>query len=453
MSVKKVWKNLLDWLKEYKEELVFFLVAVGLTLSVQLVGCNEVAFHYEPPTSCADFDISDLEDAECENDDTGVDWAGPDGPGGIRQVEPGVDGPDSSVPATTSSSPSDPPSPRPSGPSLIRFSNTYNMGIVDIIFVIDNSRSMHVEQTNIANQFDQFLDNIRYLDYRIAMMTVDISDSPNNRDRTYQDGHFIEFTRGQKYLSNADRSSAQHNENIRLFKSAVQRPESIECVEAGKANECPDDERAICALNKSLDISSQRDFFRKTSHLMVIILSDEDERSSEEYRRQQWQLNRVDYRLTGCDDSRNFYSRVAQRIGLHTGISVHAIIIPPGDERCLQEQDDELGKGYYGELYERFAEPSGSVLREFPYITPGQVLSICDRSFGSQLGRLSDYLQEPLPITLPCEPYRVQNVRLVDGGSSEDVRYELNGKNLTILEDQVSLSSRVRVDIFCPAGG
>ncbi|MDE0151158.1 MAG: hypothetical protein OXK80_01500 [Bdellovibrionales bacterium] len=452
MSIKKVWKNLLDWLKEYKEELAFFLIAVGLTLSIQLVGCNEVAFHYQPPTSCADFDIGDLEDAECDTPDSNeIDWAGPDGPGGIRQVVPGADGPDSSVPATTTSSPSQPPS-RPSGPSLIRFSNTYNMGIVDIIFVIDNSRSMHVEHTNIANQFDQFLDDIRYLDYRIAMMTVDISDSPNNKDRTYQDGYFIEFKRGQKYLSNADRSSSQHDENIRLFKSAVKRPESIECMQAGKADECPDDERAICALNKSLDISSQRDFFRKTAHLMVIILSDEDERSSEEYRRQQWQLNRIDYRLTGCDDPRNFYSRVSQRIGLHTGISVHAIIIPPGDERCLQEQDDELGKGYYGELYERFADPDGSVLREFPYITPGQVLSICDRSFGAQLGRLSDYLQEPLPITLPCEPYRVQNVQLVDGGSSENVRYELNGKNLTILEDQVSLSSRVRVDIFCTAG-
>ena len=452
---KKIWKNFLDWLKEYREELIFLLVAVGLTFVVQLVGCNEVAFHYQPPTSCADFDMSELEDANCEVEDNNeIDWAGLDGPGSIRQVQPGVPVTGPSVPAqTTLGSPLQQPQSRPPGPSVIRFSNTYHMGIVDIIFVIDNSRSMHVEHTNIANQFDQFLDSIKYLDYRVAMMTVDTSDSPNNRDRTYQDGHFIEFGNGQKYLSNENESQSQHEENIRLFKAAVQRPESIECMQAGNANECPDDERAICALNKSLDISSQRDFFRTTSHLMVVILSDEDERSSEEYRRQQWNLNRTDYRLTGCDDPRNFYSRVAQRIGVHTGISVHAIIIPPGDESCLAEQDDDMGKGYYGELYERFAEPSGSILREFPYITSGQVLSICNRSFGAQLGRLSDYLQEPLPITLPCEPYRVQNVRLVDEGNSENVRYELNGKNLKILEDQVSLSSRVHVAIECPAGG
>ena len=116
------------------------------------------------------------------------------------------------------------------------------------------------------------------------------------------------------------------------------------------------------------------------------------------------------------------------------------------------KQVDASNKGYYGEEYEKFAKPSGSILREYPYVTSGQVLSICDRNFGSQLGRLSDLLQEPLPITLPCEPQQVQNVRLVDDDDSENVRYELEGKNLRILEDQVSLSSRIEVTVLCPAG-
>ena len=277
---KKTWKKLLGWLKEYKEELIFFLIAVGLTFSVQLIGCNEVAF-YQRPQSCADFDMADLESASCEveqpvppSDDigtgtgTGTKWAGNDGPDPVRSSTPDSSGIYSDPPRSRSSSHS----------SVIRFNNTYYMGVVDIIFVIDNSRSMYPEQQNIANQFDEFLDSIQDLDYRIAMMTVDISDSPNNRDRTYQDGHFIEFGNRRKYLSNDEGSRSQHRENIRLFKEAVQRPESLSCMEKGRANECPDDERAICALNKSLDISSQRDFFRKPSHLMVVILSDEDEK-------------------------------------------------------------------------------------------------------------------------------------------------------------------------------
>ena len=444
---KKMLKKILVWLKEYKKELIFLLIAVGLFFSVQLIGCNEVAFHYQPPMSCDDFDLSGLEEAGCDEvsppvevNTDGGDWIDDDNPDPVRPLTP--DDP-------PGERRSDPPH-RPSRPSVIRFSNTYPMGVVDIIFVIDNSRSMHVEQKNIADQFDQFLDSIRELDYRIALMTVDVSDSPNNRDRTYQDGHFIRFKNRRTYLSTGD-SRSQHEKNIKMFKEAVQRPESIECLEDGKEDECPDDERAICALNKSLDVSSQRDFFRKTAHLMVVILSDEDERSSEEYRKQQWDLNRLDYRLNACDDPRNFYSKVSQRIGLHTGISVHAIIIPPGDEDCLAEQSDALGQGYYGEIYEEFAKPSRRILRDYPYITSGQVLSICDKSFGSQLGRLSDYLHKPLPITLPCEPYRVQNVRLVDEGDSEDVRYELEGKNLKILEEQVSLSSRVKVTVLCPS--
>lgn len=440
---KKMRKKILFWLKEYKKELILLLIAIGLFFSVQLIGCNDVAFHYQPPMSCEDFDLSGLEDASCED----PEFPPPDG----GTVDDGVDSRFAPVISNTpGESRLDPPH-GPSGPSVIQFSNTYPMGVVDIIFVIDNSRSMHIEQKSIANQFDEFLDSIRELDYRIALMTVDISDSPNNRDRTYQDGHFIRLKNGRKYLSNENNRS-QHEENIRMFKEAVQRPESIECLEEGQEDECPDDERAICALNKSLDVSSQKDFFRKTAHLMVIILSDEDERSSEEYRQQQWDLNRVEYRLNACDNPRNFYSKVSRRIGLHTGISVHAIIIPPGDEDCLAEQSDALGQGYYGEIYEKFAKPSGRILREYPYVTSGQILSICDRNFGSQLGRLSDYLQKPLPITLPCEPYRVKNVRLVDDGGSEDVRYELEGKNLRILEDQVSLSSRVKVTVQCPAG-
>ena len=444
--MRKIKKKILFWLKEYKKELILLLIAVGLFFSVQLIGCNDVAFQYQAPMGCNDFDLSGLEDAGCEEIpiEDKEDYTIEDGGG----LDDGIDPFAPSNTQTPRESRSDTPH-RSSGPSVIQFSNTYPMGVVDIIFVVDNSRSMHVEQKNIADQFDQFLDSIEELDYRIALMTVDVSDSPNNRDRTYQDGHFIRFKNRRTYLSNGDNRD-QHEENIKMFKAAVQRPESIECLEEGKEDECPDDERAICALNKSLDISSQRDFFRKTAHLMVIILSDEDERSSEEYRKQQWDLNRVDYRLNACDDPRNFYSKVSQRIGLHTGISVHAIIIPPGDDDCLEEQSDALGQGYYGEEYEKFAQPSGRILREYPYITSGQVLSICDRSFGSQLGRLSDYLQKPLPITLPCEPYRVKNVRLVDDGDSDDVRYELEGKNLRILEDQVSLSSRVKVTVLCP---
>ena len=454
---KKIWKNLLAWLKEYKQELVLLLVAVGLILSVQLIGCNEVAFRpYQPPQGCDDFGLLDLDDANCKEKEGPTTGGTSDigDPGPYKPARGQDDLPtdfaeelgsgDKKFEGSSQSRP---------GSSVIEFSNTYYMGVVDIIFVIDNSRSMYVEQQNIANQFDQFLDSIQYLDYHIAIMTVDTSDSPDNKDRTYQDGHFIRFSNGRKYLANEDKSRSQHRDNIRMFKAAVQRPESIECTEEGKANECPDDERAICALNKSLDISSQQDFFRKPSHLMVIILSDEDERSSEEYRKQQWDLNRIDYGLRSCDNPQNFYSKVTQRLGVHIGISVHAIIIPPGDEDCLAEQDEVLGKGYYGHEYKKFARPSGSVLREYPYIVRGQVLSICDRNYGSQLGRLSEYLQEPLPITLPCEPFQVQNVRLLDDdGSSENVRYELEGKNLTVLEDQVSLSSRIRVNILCSAG-
>ena len=55
---------------------------------------------------------------------------------------------------------------------------------IDIIFAIDNSSSMHKEHKSLVQQLKPFLRKIQNIDYRIAVITTDISKSPENPTQT-----------------------------------------------------------------------------------------------------------------------------------------------------------------------------------------------------------------------------------------------------------------------------
>ena len=438
------FKNISSQLKKYTEEIALSLIIIGLSLALYFIGCGTTQFNYVPPGSCADLEIQGLDDPKC---DTGTFIADPifceDNSDDLSCLcEENPDHEDCTEDRD----------PKVSDDPYIRFSNSYVMGKIDIIFVVDNSSSMYEEQQNIAGQFDRFLDSIDHLDYRIAMMTVDTSDSPGNEDRYYQDGKFIRMGRDRiHYLENEDFAEDydyDQEDNVEMFKEAIQREESLECLD--DSDQCPDDERAICALNLSFDRSSQADFFRPTGHLMVIILSDEDERSSKEYIDAQKRLRDKDYSLTACDDPYTFYRNVSQKISKHKSVSVHSIIIPPGDRKCLRAQESEHGHGYEGEVYKIFSEPSRKTRDKYPFVLEGQVISICDKNYGRQLGRLSDFIADIQPIALPCIPHKVEHVKLKKSSrSSSRIDYRVEGRNIIIEEDDVPLNSKISVSILC----
>ena len=480
MFQKKTIKIAGAWLKKHYEIVLAFATAVGLVLVVQLIGCNETRFTYAPPTTCADIDLEELIDASCDtiSSPEGITEGGcdgcqpfstPEGLEGFVEVSDS-DGSGRNDPTGTQrvsprgeSGGYAPVTPREPERTRLAMNRTIPMGRVDILFVVDNSRSMHVEHTKIASQFDQFLDDIRDLDYHIAIMTADMSDSPDNRRRDYQDGRFIEFDNGDLVLFNYEEgrdderskvSRSHHNENINLFKQAIQRPESIECV--NNEDECTDDEQAICALNTSLDISSQNYFHRKGSHLMVIVVSDEDERSSEEDMEfKNKRLGIGDYSYTSCNDPYELYRNILNKISPYKSMSFHAIIVKPGDKNCLNSQRRNNNVSHYGELYAELAKPLNRTVRErYPSLRMGSLISICEDSYSSQLEKLSKYLVSPIPpIHLTCIPASLR-LRIKggnrDGDPVEDFRVE--GQTLIVEDDRVPLTSMLSINIVCGSG-
>ena len=334
--------------------------------------------------------------------------------------------------------------------SVTTTSKVIHLGKVDILFVVDNSSSMHEEHKNIENQFSDFMNDIKNLDYRIALTTVDISSSPGNVEREYQDGRFIEFGDNSIFLHNNEEDTSdrrrRHRRNEDYFKQAIVREETRRCeYEEDERNpKCPTDERAICALNHSLGRSKESSFFRTDPdvHLMIVIISDEDERSSERYIEFKGE---DEYGFENCDEPETLHVNIYNRLGASKSYSVHSIIIPPGDENCLDQQSDNKGAGYYGETYAKLSRPSSRIFDNFPGLYRGNIISICERNYSSQLNVLSEYLLEPKPFTLPCE-VKEDSVSLREG--REDIRFRLEGKKVFI-QESIPIDAKLRIRYTC----
>ena len=175
----------------------------------------------------------------------------------------------------------------------------------DIIFVVDNSSSMAKEHRNLAKQFESFLTSIKNVDYHIAVITTDISSSPENpvRNAYYQDGKFIPIGR-RIFLQNENIRNRPSQSVIEDFQRAIVRDETDKCdtpnqprssgnqydnlysnVNEKASIHCPShDERGTYALNLAIRNPTHDAFFRSfVIPLIIVYVGDEDIRSGEEY--------------------------------------------------------------------------------------------------------------------------------------------------------------------------
>ncbi len=275
------------------------------------------------------------------------------------------------------------------------FNYHVNVGEVDILIVNDNSASMHKEQSEMAARFPGFLDSIHRLDYRIGMITSDWRPEANG-------GGLLTFPNGQKMLANSSRlMDTTHSNNIGYFQTTVKRQETLDCYASGyDPSVCPTgDERGIYALNLALDRPDQRGFFRPGGHLAVIILSDEDERSNGG--------NFSGYPLESYDLPLTFVSKTKQILGATKTLSVHSMIIRPGDYACFNAQNQQANvKGFFGNLYAALSMPNNE-LKAAGQIIDGTLGNICSNNYTNELGDIAAKINQTLRmIQLPCQPYQ-----------------------------------------------
>src|SRR5690606_7514644 len=98
----------------------------------------------------------------------------------------------------------------PSGETLTKHLKVpYPNTKVDILFVVDNSRTMIDEQNKIAQKLSTFLNSISNLDWRIAITTTDNKSGSED----YRDAKLVPFLESN-YQGNFTYAKDEKNKNI-----------------------------------------------------------------------------------------------------------------------------------------------------------------------------------------------------------------------------------------------
>jgi hypothetical protein len=336
------------------------------------------------------------------------------------------------------------------GKYSFKYSTVSGVGKVDILIVNDNSASMSFEQARVAPRFQNFIKNLddKKIDYRIAITTTDVSGGAFP-----QGGNLIPFGDGSAYLH-----PANQNRSI-LFNAAINRPETLSCetfiaewfrshdLSSRETNEyqseyqskCPSgDERGVYSANLVIK-NNPSNFIRPDSHLSIIFLSDEDERSG-------LYANPI-YSLETLDQPKTLVENVKDSLGLekYNSLSIHSIIVK--DTNCLNIQNNQtlgtlpsphtkgLMNGSIGGVYLKFTESLWGVAAD-----------ICADNYTNQLGliqtRMENAIKEQVlnckdpselvvilegkPIEYFMEGKLLKFSALIPAGSRLDISYKCN---------------------------
>ena len=321
----------------------------------------------------------------------------------------------------------------------------FKVGRVDILFVDDNSGSMYVEQSHMADRFPNLLNKISSLDYQMAVVTTDISHSPSNStprpangNGAFQDGKFLPFPNGDYILNPLTPNLVQY------FRDTIRRPETLTCDNTNYAD-CPSgDERGIYAINMALDRADPR-FFRTDSHLAVVILSDEDERSNGG--------GIPGYPLQTYDLPVTFAQKVNSQLGKGKTVSVRAVIVKPGDSNCLNSQNSQAKvKGYYGTQYARLVkgDTDTELKAAHPGFLRGELGSICASDYGAQMGDIGGRLPVNANVkVLPCVPEADKIDVIFSPAPSYQIEFDVQANGLLTFDPQPPAGTTVSVDVTC----
>jgi hypothetical protein len=270
--------------------------------------------------------------------------------------------------------------------------------VTDALFVVDNSASMHNEQASMAQRFPSFMQSIQHIDYRIGMITTDVTITPGNNPAPYngngawQDGRLVEFANGRPFLDGSDSVQVEQQ----LFQNNVQRQETLECARRGfEPRFCPSgDERGIFASVLNIE-NNPHNWIRSTGHMAIVILSDEDEGSDGIFVSEAFGVN--EHR----DRPQNFVQFFRQRFP-NKSLAVHSIIIRPGgnglpaDTHCFNRQAQSPPRGAYGSVYAQLTD-----------LTDGVLGNVCSSNFTNQLQEIGEAAAQFREV-LPCQPFQNQ---------------------------------------------
>lgn len=284
---------------------------------------------------------------------------------------------------------------------------------VDILFVVDNSKSMAKEQADLGKKFPNFLGLISSLEWRIAITSTSLSSLKNAFDPLL-DGNLVFINNSKKILQKGDASAEQD------FATAIQL--------GGSGSP---DERGIYAANLAIK-KNESQWIRPESHLAVVLISDEDERSTGK------NLEYLDLPLSFNENIKLYH-------GKQKTSSFHSIIIQKEDNHCLALQNESSGPwGGGGQI--------GHTYQELTTLTNGVLGNICSTDYGVQLKNIGQQIQSNVgKIKLECLPFidNSHGVDLILNGVNLDANSYQLLKDEILIQSPVAFGSSLKVHYYC----
>lgn len=200
----------------------------------------------------------------------------------------------------------------------------------DILVVADNSASMADDHKNMAEKMGEFFEEMEGLDWRLGVITT---------DQKKEKGSLKRFSDGSSFIT--DETPNYHNEFTEVI---TQHKWCVLCT----ANMV---ERPLSALIDSFSNEKNKDFFRKDSRLIIIFITDEDEKYSRK-------------------KPRDVLHAVKSIFGEEKPVTIHGVLsLRSGDGSCLQEKTrrsskvKELVEKVGGLIYDICSDDYGSILK------------------------------------------------------------------------------------------
>jgi len=255
-------------------------------------------------------------------------------------------------------------------------SDAYQARKVDVLFVVDNSSSMSSSQSNLANNFDSFIQRLisRGFDFRVGVTTSDTyyqALAPGSS--CIKSG--VDLCQAQYARLRSGTTPASYvidsNEYDFNFPSEVQRLKDTFKANALVGIIGSGDERAFSSFQATLQSSLNNDFRRTDAYLAVVLLSDEDD-----FSHNSTSSNGDSY--TGLNTVQSYKDFLDTYTGGVAGSDYSVSTISILDETCRASLYTQSGQQKIGQRYIELAD-----------LTSGTKNSLCG-SFSSALDNISN---------------------------------------------------------------
>ena len=317
-------------------------------------------------------------------------------------------------------------------------------GQVRIEFLMDNSGSMAEENKKVAHRFNDLRLQLDGLKWRAGISTTDV----DNENRILMNGQsFIDWNTVNP---------------ISTFTQAIQRTESIQCgdtrvAQEGMASFKKQKNRVYndaCPSGKESGIKTARKLVKNGRSFAIsqgvgevapwtfVMISDEDDHNVYQQYKSESPSERNEIVKKQVAD---FEGELNQSL---KGIPWiwHSLIIRPGDEGCLDEQNrqgNDRTLGRYGHFYSELSQRTG-----------GKVIDICQPNYGSALRDIGKDIAAKLnTIAIACQQPENLRVNIKDGDRIhviDESDYTINNKIVEFDESILGVGNTVNLEYKCP---